>query len=870
MSERAGRLRSILKRVRCVHQRWPGLWWTLLAILSYTLAAIIVTYPLILNLSSSVAGRGDCYEYVWVLWRVKQVVSGAGGGLAYLPWINHPVGVYHPFMLTMLTVDLTASPFLLVFPPHVVYNLLILSGFVLCGLSAYWFAGELTGNRQAGLVAGFVFGFFLNKTGHVVGGHLPQTLAYWVPFFALSLWRVIWRPNWRRGVVCGLVLVPTLLVHPIHVVYFVIPVTLAILFYTLVQLRRSFFEWKRLWGLTLAFGLAALVVVPIWWPSISAEWNEGYLGSAGGTIEYSTDLLAFFTPSPDHPVLELVGWPPGYTKEMYPGESVLDEGLAYPGLLASLLGIWALIKCWRRTWIWGVLALICLVLALGPILKVGGKPVVYTVEGLRTNVVLPYALVKSLPLFGASRTPGRINETASFSLAVLAAFGFDALARQTAKQWVSFALVTALAIGIVFEALVRWPLPLRTAEVSPVIRAIAAEDGTGAVLHVPPIERSRAKYFALYSQTVHGRPIVGGYVHRHLPETEPWETTLVGLAKADQAEGDIVPRPDLAQRRAWLRYFDVDYVVVDKMAEEDRGEYYPLIEDLIGAAADEDEKLAAFAVPADVASPVEPLLYTMGEGWSVPFQNQDGTWWRSAKDTGQIYVYTAEAQQVRLSFTVDSPFDLAALELEVDGVSVDRFVVDERSDYVSRSLVWDKGMHTIRFTRVQECEGLSSEDEDACRVFTLANVRIVPESDLPRGAALDVNLADLIHLTGYALDTSALHPGGTLTVTLNWRASASPAENLVVFTHLLNEDGVLVAQWDAEPADGRFPTSAWPEGSTFGHSVSLQLPADLPPGDYRLLVGMYRWPSLERLPVLSDVPGAKDSVIELEKVRIAP
>jgi len=172
------------------------------------------------------------------------------------------------------------------------------------------------------------------------------------------------------------------------------------------------------------------------------------------------------------------------------------------------------------------------------------------------------------------------------------------------------------------------------------------------------------------------------------------------------------------------------------------------------------------------------------------------------------------------------------------------------------------------FTRVQGCEGLSYADE--CKVFALGNVTAIPESELPGEITLDVNLADLIHLTGYALDTSALRQGGTLTVTLNWHTVKPPPENFVVFAHLLNKDGVLVAQRDAEPADGRFPTSAWPTGSTFGYSVSMQLPADLPSGDYRLLVGMYRWPSLERLPVLSNVPGAENHVIELETVTVFP
>jgi hypothetical protein len=332
--------------VHRVGQRWPGLWWALFAALAYTLVAIVVTYPLILSLSSSLAGTSDSYEYNWTFWRVKQVVSGSGGDLAHLSWINHPAGLYHPFMLTMLTVDLTALPFLLIFPSHVVYNLHVLSGLALCGLSAYRFISELTGDRWAGLIGGFVFGFFPNKMGHVIAGHLPLTLTYWGPLFALSLWRVVWKPGWRRGLVRGLVLVPTLLVHPIHVACFVLPVTLAILSYALVRLGRGVFERKRLWALMLAFGMAALVVVPIWWLSVSAEWDEGYL-DAEGTVKYSTDLLAFFTPSPYHPVLGPVGWLPTYARKVFSNEDALIEGLAYPGLLTALLGFWALVKCWR-------------------------------------------------------------------------------------------------------------------------------------------------------------------------------------------------------------------------------------------------------------------------------------------------------------------------------------------------------------------------------------------------------------------------------------------------------------------------------------------------------------------------------------------
>jgi hypothetical protein len=38
----------------------------------------------------------------------------------------------------------------------------------------------------------------------------------------------------------------------------------------------------------------------------------------------------------------------------------------------------------------------------------------------------------------------------------------------------------------------------------------------------------------------------------------------------------------------------------------------------------------------------------------------------------------------------------------------------------------------------------------------------------------------------------------------------------------------------------------------------------LPPGDYRLLVGLYRWDTLERLAVVNDATG--ENAIELERL----
>jgi len=79
--------------------------------------------------------------------------------------------------------------------------------------------------------------------------------------------------------------------------------------------------------------------------------------------------------------------------------------------------------------------------------------------------------------------------------------------------------------------------------------------------------------------------------------------------------------------------------------------------------------------------------------------------------------------------------------------------------------------------------------------------------------------------------------------------------NFTVFVHVLNEQGQLVAQQDNEPNAGQYPTSAWVPGEVIRDTCAIPLPAELPSGRYLLSIGMYKWPSLQRLPVTLD--GAK-------------
>jgi len=130
-------------------------------------------------------------------------------------------------------------------------------------------------------------------------------------------------------------------------------------------------------------------------------------------------------------------------------------------------------------------------------------------------------------------------------------------------------------------------------------------------------------------------------------------------------------------------------------------------------------------------------------------------------------------------------------------------------------------------------------------------------------------LGDRVRLLGY--DLAGLPTAGkSLALTLYWQALEADERDHVIFAHLVGPDGLLIAQQDAPPLGGSYPASEWTSGDVFLHRVVLRIPADVPPGEYDLLVGMYTYPDIERLTVASDRPHAQDRLIWLQRVDVRP
>jgi hypothetical protein len=130
-------------------------------------------------------------------------------------------------------------------------------------------------------------------------------------------------------------------------------------------------------------------------------------------------------------------------------------------------------------------------------------------------------------------------------------------------------------------------------------------------------------------------------------------------------------------------------------------------------------------------------------------------------------------------------------------------------------------------------------------------VPLQESAELPDAVPLTAQFGDEIALDGYQLERS----DEGLEVTLRLSALRRPERDYTIFLHVEKMAGEIVAQSDAQPRDGQYPTGIWDAGEEVVSTWRVALPAALPPGMYspgmyKVWMGLYDWESGERLPVL--------------------
>jgi hypothetical protein len=89
-----------------------------------------------------------------------------------------------------------------------------------------------------------------------------------------------------------------------------------------------------------------------------------------------------------------------------------------------------------------------------------------------------------------------------------------------------------------------------------------------------------------------------------------------------------------------------------------------------------------------------------------------------------------------------------------------------------------------------------------------------------------------------------------------------------VFTHLLDDEGVIQAQTDRIPLSGEAPTTSWLEREVITDEYEMVVDAQAPAGEQVMEIGMYDADTMQRLQVYDAQGEAQGDRILLGSIRV--
>jgi len=461
----------------------------------YLAAFAFLTYPAVWCFSTHYfADKNDGLLNVWRMWWVREALVR----LRVSPWFT--TYIHHPHGTSLLGDDLAplnGALFSLLSPwltPTQAHNTLVVFAFVTSGLFAFLLCHHLTRAWGPSLWGGYVFTFSQYHFAHAEG-HLSLVSMQWIPLFALA-WSSFLRSR-RAGAAVGSALSLALAIYT-NYYYFVYCLFLLVLLtaWHAVRRRDVFFSvrstFRRPFGVFLL--TAAATVAPLAIAFLRTNAADPFWGTQDRS-RFSLDLLAPLLPGGHWRFADLTR---GYWSAL-PGN--IHESSVSLGFAVAALCVIAWVGRRRLsdsdTLFWFVPLVLFFVLALGPVLRVWGRPL---------PVPLPHSWLETIvPPLRLSSTPVRMIVLSLLSASVLAAAALELLWRRGGR---ARALTALLVVAAVLETLPR-PFPLTRVEVPQYARVLADVAGPGAVLDVftPP-------NLALYLQTVHRRPLLLGRIAR--------------------------------------------------------------------------------------------------------------------------------------------------------------------------------------------------------------------------------------------------------------------------------------------------------------------------------------------------------------------
>jgi len=651
----------------------------------YLLLALVVTFPLVLHFGSALPGDGrDAWQNYWDYWWLRTALA-EGQNPYQTPLLYAPYGA--PLYLHTLNPfnGLVTLPIQIAFGLTTAYNSVVILSLTLAAFFASLLVGHVSGGRRAGFVGGVIYAFGSYHLAHLLG-HANLIASEWLPAYILAL-LVATEARGRARLLpaFGAFVALTLLTFCDWQYVLFAGVFTACYAACHALARRSLAPLAVAAAIGGAWAIAAA-------PLLLATARElrdtaGDRPAVLGAEKFSADLLSFFVPSP------LQAWW-GAWAERVGGLAVapaVERGV-FLGLLPILLAACGLWLAWRRAAFWVFFAGLCFLLALGPVLQIAGHPF--------AKVPLPYRLLQQIPGVNVSRVPARFALLVTLALAIMAGLGLVGLRARFPRldrgAWRFVA--TPLLVGALLAEHLAVPYPLTAVDEPPFYRQLAASAEPGAILELP---FSMTRSTSLFGQTIHGHPIIGGYLSR--PLAYPL-LDLPPFADPANTRNDFVPAAD-ADAGIWsLHLAGVRWIVV--LLDDPKLNHAEIDAFLRDYAALRplytDARMAVYR-PREVGTP--GFYLRPAAGWYQPESLADRRRmrWLPRSATVDAWSMADGAQGGTLRFEAWSFNRPRRLALSVDGRTVAEWLVAEPKVY-TLPVSLTPGEHRIEFRALDEPE----------------------------------------------------------------------------------------------------------------------------------------------------------------------
>ncbi len=585
----------------------------LVILIAYTIVTLVMTYPLVANLATSIPGvPGDATSFVWAMGWMKTALE-RGINPFRSDFVFYPLGGATQLLWATSLVAFVSMPFQSVFGLIVTHNLFYLAATITTAYGTYLLAEEILRNSQSPIpslkfdasplppfqtlllvkfvteqrrlasrvsplacfVAGLVFAFAPLRLGYGLAFfNLFHTAL--IPFYILFLLRAARKQSRRDGVIAGVLLGLNAYID-FQLAAFLILFTGLFAAYDWFQrfyepenslsiLTRFFASFRMAILPVLIIGIIALLIAAPMLALVTSDFAE-----EGGnyirvfplkySAERSYDLFAYVLPNARSTLYAGVPKIPGINAGLHADDvsALSPDRQSFVGYLVLVLAVCATITQWRRVRFWSIAALVFALLGLGPSLNILGQA---------TNIPLPYVILHAIPIVNHIRIPMRYGMMMIFAIAILTAFAVNELTRR--RAWRFAILLLPIFILLEFAIL---PYPLQPFSIPPIYSMIAQQPGDFTVLEIPSFHWRYAAATEVY-QAIHGKRILRAYTNRIAPDLAEYFGTrgtpivarslriLEGMEPGPLYDAEI--EEDKQARDAVVQFYDLRYAIVHR------------------------------------------------------------------------------------------------------------------------------------------------------------------------------------------------------------------------------------------------------------------------------------------------------------------